>query len=63
MIDQEQATKILEEHLADNLMITCAYENEEYWIFDLGLKDEEGKLLSILGSNSVKIRKEDCTIV
>ncbi len=62
MIDEEQATKILEEHLADNLMITCVYENDEYWIFDLGLKDENGKLLSIIGSNSVKVSKNDVTI-
>ena len=62
MIDQEQATKILEDHLADNLMITCAYENEDYWIFDLGLKGEDGKLLSILGSNAVKVSKKDGTI-
>ena len=62
MIDQKQATKILEEHLADNLMITCAYENEAYWIFDLGLKDEEGQLVTILGANSIRVSKEDGTI-
>ena len=62
MIDQEQATKILEDHLADNLMITCAYENEEYWIFDLGLKGEDGNLITMLGANSVSVSKKDGSI-
>ena len=43
-------------------MITCAYENEEYWIFDLGLKGEDGNLITMLGANSVRVSKKDGTI-
>ena len=40
MVDQEQARKILQERLADNLVIVTEFENPKEWCFDLGLRVE-----------------------
>ena len=49
MVDQEQARKILQERLADNLVIVTEFENPKEWCFDLGLRVE-------FYSNELKIR-------
>ncbi|MCR5421036.1 MAG: hypothetical protein K6E98_08525 [Lachnospiraceae bacterium] len=59
MVTQQQAEEILKKSLADNLIITEAFDNDEYWLFELGLKAADGKVSPLVGPNIIRIRKED----
>ncbi|ADL36429.1 hypothetical protein bpr_IV064 (plasmid) [Butyrivibrio proteoclasticus B316] len=58
MVDQEQARKILQERLADNLVIVTEFENPKEWCFDLGLITESGTIMPLMGDTTIRISKE-----
>ena len=62
MIDQKKAEEILRGKLAKNLMIMGADEDEECWIFYLGLRKDNGELLPLVGESFIKVRKTDGAI-
>ena len=58
MITKEEAEGILQDRLADNLIISTSWETEDDYVFELALMGEDGGLLSLFGANTVRIDKK-----
>ena len=58
MIDKECARKILQEKLADNLVIVDSFESPNAWCFGLGLINDDGKIMPLIGDSTIRISKE-----
>lgn len=59
MIDKESARKILQEKLAENLVIVDSFESPDAWCFGLGLINDDGKIMQLMGDSTIRISKED----
>ena len=59
MIDKESAKKLLQEKMADNLIIVDSYESPDAWCFGLGLINDDGKIMPLMGDSTIRISKED----
>ncbi len=58
MIDKEDARKILQDKLADNLVIVDSYESLDAWCFGRGLINDDGKIMPLMGNSTIRISKE-----
>ncbi len=58
MVSKEQARNILQERLADNLVIVDSYESPDAWCFGLGLINDRGKIMPLMGDATIRISKE-----
>ncbi|MBE5838087.1 hypothetical protein [Butyrivibrio sp.] len=58
MIDKERARAILQEKMAENLVIVDSYESPDAWCFGLGLINDDGKIMSLMGDSTIRISKE-----
>ena len=58
MIDKERARAILQEKMAENLVIVDSYESPDAWCFGLGLINEDGKVMPLMGDSTIRISKE-----
>ena len=58
MVDKEHAAEILKGKLADNLVIVDSYETPDAWCFGLGLINDDGKIIPLMGDSTIRINKE-----
>ena len=58
MVSKEQARNILQERLADNLVIVDSYESPDAWCFGLGLINDRGKIMPLMGDATIRTSKE-----
>ena len=58
MIDKERARAILQEKMAEDLVIVDSYESPDAWCFGLGLINDDGKIMSLMGDSTIRISKE-----
>jgi len=58
MVDKERAAEILKEKLADNLVIVDSYETPDAWCFGLGLVNDDGRIMHLMGDTTIRINKE-----
>lgn len=58
MVSKEQARNILQERLAENLVIVDSYESPDAWRFGLGLINDRGKIMPLMGDATIRISKE-----
>lgn len=58
MIEKERAAEILKEKLADNLVIVDSYEAPDAWCFGLGLVNDNGRKMQLMGDTTIRINKE-----
>ncbi|WP_408069454.1 hypothetical protein [Butyrivibrio sp. JL13D10] len=58
MIDKEQARAYLQKKLADNLVIVDSFESPDAWCFGLGLINEDGKVMPLMGDSTIRISKK-----
>ena len=63
MITQGRAEKLVKSRLAENLKIVDKWENDDFYIFELAIKTEDGKEKLLYGGNTVKVRKLDGSII
>ncbi len=59
MVNKEEARKLVESRLSENLTIVSSWENEYDFVFALGFVDEDGTARPIVGDNTVRISKEN----
>ncbi len=59
MIDQNTAREIMNSRLGKNLVIVDEFESETVWCFGLGVVNDDGKVMPLLGDSIIKISKED----
>ena len=57
-VDKQSAEKILKEKMADNLVIVESFEAPDAWCFGLGLIDESGDVVPLMGNNIIRVNKE-----
>ena len=58
MVDKERAAEILRGKLANNLGIVDSYETPDAWCFGLGLINDDGKIIPLMGDSTIRINKE-----
>ena len=58
MVDKERAAEILRGKLANNLVIVDSYETPDAWCFGLGLINDDGKIMPLMGDSTIRINKE-----
>ena len=59
MIDQKTARKIMNSQLGKNLVIVDEFESETAWCFGLGVVNDDGKVMPLLGDSIIRLSKED----
>ena len=59
MIDQNTAREIMNSRLGKNLVIVDEFEGETAWCFGLGVVNDDGKVMPLLGDSIIKISKEN----
>lgn len=59
MIDQNTAREIMNSRLGKNLVIVDEFENKTAWCFGLGVVNDDGKVMPLLGDSIIRISKED----
>ena len=59
MIDQNTAREIMNSRLGKNLVIVDEFERETAWCFGLGVVNDDGKVMPLLGDSIIRISKED----
>lgn len=62
-VDKQRAEEILKEQMADNLVIVESYEAPDAWCFGLGLIDESGEVVALMGNNIIRVSKETGEII
>lgn len=63
MIDQVAARKIAQDKLGKNLVIVDEFEGPNTWCFELGVVNDDGEVMPILGNSTIRISKEDGEMV
>ena len=58
MIDQKTARELMNSRLGKNLVIVDEFENDHQWCFGLGLVNDSGKIMPLLGDSTIRISKE-----
>lgn len=58
MIDKEQARAYLQKKMADNLVIVDSFESPDAWCFGLGLINDDGEVMPLMGDSTIRISKE-----
>ena len=58
MVDKKRAAEILRGKMADNLVIVDSYETPDSWCFGLGLKNDDGTIMSLMGDSTIHVSKE-----
>ncbi len=63
MVTKREAEKLVKSRLADNLKIIDRWDNDDFFIFELAIKTEDGREKLLFGGNTIKVRKLDGTII
>ncbi len=59
MIDQNTAREIMNSRLGKNPVIVDEFESETVWCFELGVVNDDGKVMPLLGDSIIRISKEE----
>ena len=58
MVSKKEAQEYLMGKLANNLIIVDSYESPDAWCFGLGLVNEDGEIMSLMGDSTIRISKK-----
>ena len=58
MVYHSTARAYLQKKMANNLVIVDSFESPDAWCFGLGLINDRGKIMPLMGDATIRISKE-----